>query len=155
MIPSNIVLLFCVFMHLVVAAPHTFHVVGEFYPTAETFTVYSERLDQFSIANNIGNVPADASAAVITAAENKVAMMISVIVKAYSILHDSCSPANPKDKTFGKFCELVQKHIKPKQLEVAKSYRFHHCCQENKTISVYSAHLRQLASTCNFGEFLK
>ena len=42
-----------------------------------------------------------------------------------------------------------------KRLEVAESYRFHRCFQEeSETVSVYSARLRRLASTCNFGEFL-
>ena len=62
---------------------------------------------------------------------------------------------NPKDKTFQQLCELLQQHFKPKRLEVAESYRFHCCFQEeNETVSVYSTHLRHLASTCNFGEFL-
>ena len=82
--------------------------------------------------------------------------MISVIgKKTYSILRDLCSPVNPKDKTFEQLCELLQQHFKPKRLEVAESYRFHRCFQEdNETVSVYSARLRHLASTCNFGEFL-
>ena len=82
--------------------------------------------------------------------------MISVIgKKTYSVLRDLCSPVNPKDKTFEQLCELLQQHFKPKRLEVAESYRFHRCFQEdNETVSVYSARLRHLASTCNFGEFL-
>ena len=83
--------------------------------------------------------------AVIAAAEKKkVAVMISVISKKTdSVLCDLCSPVNPKDKTFEQLCELLQQHFKPKQLEVTESYRFHRCFQEdNKTVSVYSAHLR-------------
>ena len=98
-----------------------------------------------------------ASEAVIAAAEKKkVAVMISVIgKKTYSVLRDLCSPVNPKDKTFQQLCVLLQQHFKPKRLEVAESYRFHRCFQEdNETVSVYSARLRHLASTCNFGEFL-
>ena len=82
--------------------------------------------------------------------------MISVIgKKTYSTLRDLCSPENPKEKTFEVLCELLQQHFKPKRLEVAESYRFHRCCQEeNESVSVYSARLRHLAATCNFGEFL-
>ena len=64
---------------------------------------------------------------------------------------------NPKDKTFEELCELLQHHFKRKRLEIAESYRFHRCFQEeNKTVCVYSACLRhpRLASTCIFGEFL-
>ena len=56
----------------------------------ETFTVYSERLDQFFVENHIGSYPASASEAGIAAAEKKkVAIMISVIgKKTYSGLCD-------------------------------------------------------------------
>ena len=61
----------------------------------------------------------------------------------------------PEEKTFEAIIELLQQHFKPKQLEVAESYRFHRCFQEeNESVSSYSACLRHLASTCNFGEFL-
>ena len=148
MIPSNTVSLFHAFTLVVVAAMALplLGAIGEFEPTTKTFTVYSQRLDQFFAAT-----------AVIAAAEKKkVAVMISVIgKKTFSVLRDLCSPVNPKDKTFWQLCELLQQHFKPKRLEVAESYRFHRCFQEeSKTVSVYSARLRHLASTCNFGEFL-
>ena len=159
MIPSNIVSLFRVFTLVVVAAMASplLSAIGEFEPVTETFTVYSDRLDQFFVANNIGSYPTGASEAIIAAAEKKiVTVMISVIgKKTYSILRDLCRPVNPKDKTFEQLSELLQQHFKPKRLEVAESYRFHRCFQEdNETVSVYSAHLRHLASTCHFGEFL-
>ncbi|CAH3183162.1 unnamed protein product, partial [Porites lobata] len=123
--------------------------VGEFDPSSETFTAYLERLDQFFVANDIGKCADDATAAVVRAAnQKKVAVMISVIgKKTYSTLRDLCSPENPKKKKHSKYY--------PKRLEVAESYRFHRCCQEeNESVSVYSARLRHLAATCNFGEFL-
>jgi len=57
MIPSNIVSLFRVFMVVVVAAMASplLGAIGEFDPTTEIETVYSERLNQFSVANNIGS----------------------------------------------------------------------------------------------------
>ena len=57
MIPSNIVSLFRVFTLVVVAAMASplLGAIGEFEPSTETFTVYSERLDQFFVANNIGS----------------------------------------------------------------------------------------------------
>ncbi|CAH3194455.1 unnamed protein product, partial [Porites evermanni] len=117
--------------------------VGEFDPSSETFTAYFERLDQFFVANDIGKCADDATAAVVRAAnQKKVVVMISVIgKKTYSTLRDLCSPENPKEKTF--------------EALFAESYRFHRCCQEeNESVSVYSARLRHLAATCNFGEFL-
>ena len=104
MIPSNIVSLFRVFTLVVATAMASplLGAIGEFEPSTETFTVYSERLDQFFVANNIGSYPTSASEAVIAAAEKqKVAIMISLIgKKTYSVLCDLCSLVNPKDKTF-------------------------------------------------------
>ena len=82
--------------------------------------------------------------------------MISVIgKKTYGTLRDLCSPENPRDKTFEQLHELLERHFKPKRLGVAESYRFHRCFQEeNEIVSVYSARLRHLASSCNFREFL-
>ena len=119
--------------------------IGEFDTSTETFTVYHERLEQYFVANSIGHYPSDASTADKTAAnKKKVAVMISVIgKKTYGTLRDLCSPENPKDKTFEQLCELLERHFKPKRLEVAESYRFHRCIQEeNETVSVYSARLR-------------
>ena len=130
--------------------------IGEFDTATETFTAYHERLEQYFVANSIGLYPSDASEAVKAAANKKVAVMISVIgKKTYGTLRDLCSPENPKDETFEQLCELLERHFKPKQLEVAESYRFHRCFQEeNETVPVYSARLRHFASSCNFGEFL-
>ena len=71
MFPSNTASLFRAFTLVVVAAMASplLDAIGEFKPTTET--VYSERLDQFFVANNIGSYPTGASEAVITAAEKK------------------------------------------------------------------------------------
>ena len=146
----------CVFTVSAMASP-LLGSVGEFDPASETFTAYFERLEQFFVANDIGQCPADATAAVVQeASKKKVAVMISVIgKKTYGTLRDLCSPENPKEKTFEAIIELLQQHFKPKRLEVAESYRCHRCFQEeNESVSSYSACLRHLASTCNFGEFL-
>ena len=118
MILPNIVALFRVFTHVVVVAMASplLGATGEFDPSTETFTVYSERLDQFFVADNIGSYPPSASEEVIAAAEKKkVAIMICVIdKKTDSVLRDFCSPVNSKDKTFEQLSELLQQHFKPK-----------------------------------------
>ena len=119
----------CAFVVFIMSSPTLLGCVGEFDPSSETFTAYFERLEQFFEANNIGHYPADATVAVIQAANRKkVAVMISVIGKnTYGILRDLCSPENPKDKTFDALRDLLQRHFKTKRLEVGESYRFHHC----------------------------
>ena len=134
-----------------------FGVLGEFDPSTELFTAYLERLEQFFIANSIGQCSADASQEVLAAADKeKVAVFISVMGKnSYAILRDLCSPDSPKDKSFSQLCDKLKDHYKPKRLEVTETYRFHRYVQEeNESVSAYSARLRRYASTCNFGEFL-
>ncbi|CAB3989970.1 Transposon Tf2-9 poly, partial [Paramuricea clavata] len=132
-----------------------FGVLGEFDPSTELFAAYSERLEQYFIANSIGQCPADATQEVLAAADKKkVAVFISVIgKKSYATLRDLCSPDSPKDKSFSELCEMLRTHYKPKRLVVAETYRFHRCIQE-ENVSDYSARLRHYASTCDFGQFL-
>ena len=82
-----------------------FGVLGEFDPSTELFTAYSERLEQYFIANSIGQCPADATQEVLVAADKKkVAVFISVIgKKSYATLRDLCSPDSPEDKSFLSF----------------------------------------------------
>ena len=95
---------FRVFAHVVFAAAtmasELLGAAREFDLSAETFTVYAERLDQFFVANKIGIVPIDASAAITAAAENKeVAVLISVIGwKTYNltVLRNLCSPVSKR-----------------------------------------------------------
>ena len=131
--------------------------IGAFDPSLETFTAYLERLEQFYIANDIGQVDDDASEAVKRAADKKkVAVIISVIgSKTYNTLRDLCSPTAPKEKSFSEICELLKSYYKPKSLEVAVTYKFHSCVQkESESIAEYSARLRRSATDCNFGTFL-
>ena len=101
--------------------------LGAFDPSLETFTAYLERLEQFYTANDIGQCAADATEAVKKAGhKKKVAVIISVIgSKTYNTLRDLCSPLVPKEKSFSEICELLKSHNKPKNLEVAGSFKFH------------------------------
>lgn len=105
--------------------------LGEFDSSTELFTAYLERLEQYFIANSIGQNCSDAEAAAITLADKKVSVVISVIgKKAYGTLRDLCSPTSSKEKSFSELCQLLQDHNKPKRLEVAETYRFHRYIQD-------------------------
>ena len=129
----------------------------ESYDCKESFDSYLERLSAYFMAMKIGQCDADATAEARTAADKeKVVHLISCIGRTtYSTLRDLCSPGKPLDKTFTEITNLLESHFKPKKLEIAETYRFHQCSQQpDETISVYSARLRHMASTCNFGENL-
>ncbi|XP_068675547.1 uncharacterized protein [Montipora foliosa] len=121
------------------------------------FTDYSERLNSYFVANNIGQVAADASdAAKREADKRKVAVTISLIGKqTYSTLKDLCLPNLPAEKTCDHLTEILKGYYKPKVLEVAESYRFHHTLQsENETVTEYANKLKRLTVNCNFGTYL-
>ena len=124
---------------------------------AETFDSYLERLQAYFQAMDIGQCDPDAANEVRTAADKKkTAHLISCVGRfTYGVLRDLCSPHKPSDKTFDELCVLLSNHFKPKKLEIAETYRFHQCVQQmDETISNYSARLRRMAATCNFGDNL-
>ena len=109
------------------------------------------------MANNIGQVTADASdAAKREADKRKVAFTISLIGKqTNSTLKDLCLPNLPAEKTYDQLTEILKGYYKPKVLEVAESYRFHLTLQsENETVTEYASKLKRLAVNCNFGTYL-
>ena len=79
--------------------------------------------------------------------------LISVMGKtSYNTLRDLCMPDSPKNKKFKELFDLLKFHYKPKILEVAGTFKFHQCKQqENESISDSSARLRHFAADCNFG----
>ena len=90
------------------------------------------------------------------AARQKVAALISIVGKnTYAVLKDLSKLGKPSDKTYAQLCDLMKDHYQPKTIEVAETFKFHRCHQqEGEAINSFSACLRGLASTCNFGTFL-
>ena len=109
------------------------------------------------MANNIGQVAADATDTAKQGADNrKVAVTVSLIGKqTYSTLKDLCLPNLPAEKTYDQLTKILKGYYKPKVLEVAESYRLHHTLQsENETVAEYANKLKRLAVNCNFGTYL-
>ena len=126
--------------------------------SVESFDSYIERLQSYFLAMEIGQCDPDAGQAERAAADNKkVAHFISCVGRStYAVLRDLCSPQKPAEKTFDALCELLANHFKPKRLDIAETYKFHQCSQKaDENISEYSARLRKMAATCNFGENLQ
>jgi hypothetical protein len=135
----------------------------EAYDVSENLSAYLERVHEFFLANDIGQVRvADGAdlearqAAANTADRKKVASFLTILgKKTYGVLQDLCKPAKPNEKTFNELCDLLKSHYEPKTLEVAESFKFHRCVQDEKdTVAEFCARLRGMAATCNFGQFL-
>ena len=119
----------------------------------DDFSDYSERLDSYLFANNIGKVAADANEDTKKEADSqKVATKISVIgKKAYKVLKDLCLPEKPTDKSYKhvQLKEILTNFYKPKLLEVAESYRFNHTIQKKCFICDFTQHLADKCSYVN------
>ena len=74
---------------------------------------------------------------------------------AFSTLKDLCLPDLPADKTYDQLTPILKNYYKPKVLEVAETYRFHHTVQsETESVAEYADKLKRLAVNCNFGPYL-
>ena len=79
-------------------------------------------------SQHIGQVAADASNAAKRVDKKTVALTISLIGKtAFSTLKDLCLPGLPADKTYDQLTQILKDYYyKPKVMEVAETYLFHH-----------------------------
>ena len=117
--------------------------MDRFDDATESFISYTERIEQFFVANYINN-------------DKKVAVLISVIgKKTYGILRDLCSPDRTNDKSYDQIIELLSTHYKPRYLEVAESHHFRKIIQnEGESLASFAVRLRHAATTCNFADHL-
>ena len=74
---------------------------------------YTERLEQYSIANEI-------------AAEKNVAVLLTMVgAKTYSLLRDLIASTKPATKTDEELVAVIKAHLKPKPLIIAERFKFH------------------------------
>ena len=84
--------------------------LGYFDEGVETWEAYSERLEQYFIANGIEG-------------DKKVPALLSVIgPKTYALLKTLVAPAKPFTKTFAQLTEQLDKHLNPKTLVIAEIF---------------------------------
>lgn len=117
--------------------------IGEFQEGKETFECYSERLEQYFIANNIGE-------------DRAVSVFLTVIgPNAYALLKSLVSPRKPKDMELKDLQDILQRHFTPQPLTIAERFKFHKRDQKDQeSISSYVVELKRLAAPCDFGNFL-
>ena len=83
-------------------------------------------------------------------------MLSAIGEKTYRALEELCTPQKPSDKSLEEITQLLLEHFKPKHLVVAESFKFYNAKQEEgESISNFLVRLKHLASTCEYGSFLK
>lgn len=106
------------------------------------FDSYIERLDCHFVANDTDN-------------NKKSSIFLSVMgADCYSIVRNLTSPSLPSTKTYENLVGCLRSYFKPKVNIVATRFRFHKRIQlPSETVNSYMNCLRQIAATCDFGDF--
>ena len=118
--------------------------IGEFNSQREDWMAYSERLEEYFIANDIES------------ADKKKAILLSVVgAETYQLIRSLVAPAKPKEKTFDELVKLVREHHQPIPSAIVQRYKFNSRTQQaGESIAIFVAELRRLAEHCKFGRTL-
>ena len=81
--------------------------------------------------------------------------LLLALIGAPTLLSSLCAPKQPGELKFKDICDTLKRHYLPQPIKIAERYRFYNRKQlEGESAADYLAHLRQLASTCQFRSFL-
>ena len=118
--------------------------IGAFEPNTETWVTYTERLEQYFIANDVD------------AAEKKRAILLSVCgATTYQLIRNLVAPGKPTSKTFDELVKLVKDHHQPAPSVTVQRYEFNKRIRnDGESFADYVAHPRQLSEHCDFGDSL-
>ena len=121
----------------------TLGTMDPFDPDTDSWPAYSERLEQFFVANDIAD-------------GKKVAVLLTVIgTKAYTLLRNIIAPDKPASKEYGALVEALRAHLDPKPIVIAERFKFHQRNQrEGESVAQYIAELRKLSTHCEFQDYL-
>ena len=118
--------------------------IAEFDRRAEDWAAYCERLEQYFLANDVGD------------ADKQRAILLSVCgAGTYQLIRNLAAPARPSEKSFEDIVKLVQEHHNPPPSAIIQRYRFHSRSQkEGESIAEFVAELRKLSEHCQFKDAL-
>ncbi|XP_068738454.1 uncharacterized protein [Montipora capricornis] len=123
----------------------TLGTIESFNPSLEDWNAYSERFDQYVIANDIKD-------------EKKIVatFMTTIGSKTYNALRDLLAPAKPSKVKFEELVKTLRDHYEPKPIVIAERFHFHKREQhEGEGVAAYSAALKKCSEHCAFGTFLE
>ena len=116
---------------------------SEFDEAKEDWLSYTERMEQYFIANDIKD-------------EKRRAFLLSVCGPSlYQLIKDLVAPGKPSEQSFEQLVALIETHKNPRPSTIVQRFHFHSRAQgPTETTSEYVAVLRRLAVYCDFGEIL-
>lgn len=120
--------------------------IDEFDPSAERWSDYADRIEQFFIANGIPAVEE----------ERRRAVLLTVIgSETYSVLRALLSPSKPSETEYGAIIACLKAHFEPGVSPIVARYQFHNCCRApSESASAFLKRLREASGPCDFGATL-
>ncbi|KAG8180395.1 hypothetical protein JTE90_025445 [Oedothorax gibbosus] len=122
----------------------TFGTINSYDPGSESWAQYTERLEQFFIANGIDE------------ADRQRAIFLTVVgPSTYGLLKNLLSPVLPTARTLEQLIAVLDQHFDPAPSEIVERFRFNTRVRKaGESISTFTAELRRLAKNCNYGQSL-
>ena len=115
--------------------------IGEFNPADGDWSSYTERLQQFFIANDVQD------------ASKQRAMLLSVC--GAGTYRSLVTPNKPADYSFKQLVELVDIYYNPKPSVTVQRHKFYTRVQQpGESVAAFVAKLRRLSEHCDFGTSL-
>ena len=117
--------------------------IGEFDSGIEDWTSYTERLEQYFVANNVGE-------------DKQRATLLSVCgSQTYLLLKSLLAPVKPVEKSYEEIVQILKDHYQPKPTVIVERFNFHsRYRKQEETVANFVADLRKLAGHCQFGDSL-
>ncbi|CAB4026015.1 PREDICTED: uncharacterized protein LOC109593185 [Paramuricea clavata] len=122
----------------------TYGKVSPFDEAEETWTQYTERLEQYFLANKV------------TDAKKQRAIFLSVCgSKTYALIRDLLQPKKPGDTEIKEIFKELEKHFIPTPSVIVERFKFHSRIRRvDEGIAKYVAELRRMTEHCKFGTSL-
>ncbi|CAB4030206.1 PREDICTED: uncharacterized protein LOC106613174 [Paramuricea clavata] len=122
----------------------TYGKVSPFDEVEETWTQYTERLEQYFLANEV------------TDAKEQRAIFLSVCgSKTYALIRDLLQPKKPGDTEIKEIFKELEKHFIPTPSVIVERFKFHGRIRSvDEGIAKYVAELRRMTKHCKFGTSL-
>ena len=113
-------------------------------PQREDWTSYTERLQEYFIANGLED-----------AAKKKAVLLSIVGAETYQLMRNLTAPAKPTEKSFDQLVKLVEEHHHPAPSVILQRFKFASRRQKpGESIATFVSELRRLSEHCNYGQTL-
>ena len=114
--------------------------IGPFGSSSEDWTSYTERLQQYFIANDVAD------------GDKKRALLLSNCgPQTYQLLKNLMAPDKSSAKPFTDIVKVLQDYWQPKPSEIVQRFNFHSRVQkQGESVADFVAELRRLSEYCGF-----